>query len=58
MIELKDFDIEQNIRFEILIKEETEKLESLNFLTFPFLTITLPIQNKRLILFLFLKKNI
>jgi len=25
IIELKDFDIEQNIRFESLIKEETEK---------------------------------
>ena len=35
MIELKDFDIEQNIRLEGLIKKETEKLENLNFFNFP-----------------------
>ena len=35
IIELKDFDIEQNIRLEGLIKKETEKLENLNFFNFP-----------------------
>ena len=40
IIELKDFDIKQNIRLESLIKEETEKLENLNFFNFPLLIDT------------------
>ena len=35
MIELKDFDIEQNIRLESIIKIEVEILENLNFFNFP-----------------------
>ena len=35
LLKLKGFDIEQNIRLESLIKEETEKLENLNFFNFP-----------------------
>jgi len=35
LLKLKGFDIEQNIRLESLIKEETEKLENLKFFNFP-----------------------
>ena len=35
LLKLKGFDIEQNIRFESIIKIEVETLENLNFFNFP-----------------------